>query len=453
MALKKSGFSGVDVDIRGDSETSKEPVSLLVSTKSLNSRPKPATEFALIGTGGALTTELCFKIQTAFEFHSLKPSLLHWDKFSEDDIAGKYCICLAEWEEPILAYVSDENWERLRRLVLTAKGTLWVTGGAAMECLRPFGSLMAGLSRAVRNENANVLLATLDTDEPGSANMDISSAAIHGVAISHSRGDSSDHEYATRNGIVYVPRVTKAPSLNKQLREYESSGEPEEVSFNGCGRPLKLTIKTPGLLDSFRFDEDEIYYQPMPEDWIEIKVKAVGLNFKDVLVAMANLNEDKLGVDVSGVVNRVGTAVTDIKPGDRVMTSSCNTFATFVRFPALGAIAIPESMSFEDAASMPLIYLTAFYALVTVGRLVQGESVLIHAAAGGVGQAAIVIAQFVGAEIFATVGSEEKKQLIMKEYEIPDDHIFSSRDLSFAKAVMRATNGVGVGEFRATLDT
>jgi NADPH:quinone reductase-like Zn-dependent oxidoreductase len=103
-------------------------------------------------------------------------------------------------------------------------------------------------------------------------------------------------------------------------------------------------------------------------------------------------------------------------------------------------------MSFVDAASMPLIYLTAYYALITIGRLARGETVLIHAAAGGVGQAAIVIAQHVGAKIFGTVGSEEKKQLIMKENGTPENQIFSSRDLSFAKAVMRATNNVGVGE-------
>jgi hypothetical protein len=418
----------------------------LVSTKSNNSRPQNAKEFALIGTAGVLTTALCSEIRKNFESHGFKPSLLEWGAFAASEIAGKYCICLAEWEDPILAQISGEEWASLRNLVLTAKGTLWITGGAAMDCSRPFGSLMIGLSRAIRNENANVSIATLDTDQPDCLVMDISSAAIYKVAISHSCGDSADHEYALRDGMIYVPRVTKAPSLNKRLLEYESKGEPEEVSFTGCGRPLKLTIKTPGLLDTFRFEEDETYYEPMPGDWVEIEVKAVGLNFKDVLVAMGKLNEDKLGVDVSGVVTRVGTDVTGIKLGDRLMTSSCNTFATFVRFPALGAIHMPDSMSFVDAASMPLIYLTAYYALITIGRLARGETVLIHAAAGGVGQAAIVIAQHVGAKIFGTVGSEEKKQLIMKEYGIPENQIFSSRDLSFAKAVMRATNNVGVGE-------
>lgn len=191
-------------------------------------------------------------------------------------------------------------------------------------------------------------------------------------------------------------------------------------------------------------EEDETYYTPLQDDWIEVQVKAVGLNFKDVLVALGNLNENKLGVDASGIVTRVGKNVTTFKPGDRVMTASCDTFATYLRFPSQGAIAMPESMSFEDAASMPLIFLTAYYALVTAGGLVKGETILIHAAAGGVGQAAIILAKHIGCEIFATVGSEEKKQLIISQYGIPEDHIFSSRDTSFAKGIMRATGGRGV---------
>lgn len=161
-------------------------------------------------------------------------------------------------------------------------------------------------------------------------------------------------------------------------------------------------------------------------------------------MALGDLAEYKLGVDAAGVVTRVGAGVTGLRVGDRVMTASCDTFATYVRFPAQGAIPVPADMSFEEAASMPLIFLTAYYALVTAGQLVRGESVLIHAAAGGVGQAAIQIAQSVGAEIFATVGPEEKRQLLIEQYGIPEDHIFSSRDTSFHRGVMRATGGRGV---------
>jgi SAM-dependent methyltransferase len=444
--LKQADFSGVDLDVRGDCDTSLEPVSLLVSTKAAV-RPQPSQAFAIIRPSGEPAAKLAAQLETALKGLKSDVSVFNWTSLSPSAIQGKYCICLSEWEEPLLATISDEDWSKFRTLISTADGTLWVTGGAAMECARPHGSLMVGLSRAIRNENSNILLATLDVDvKESGADLAKSAMAIRDVALSHSRGNLVDHEFAARGRTVYIPRVEKAPQLDSRVRRYKAQGEPEEVNFVSCGRPLKLTIKTPGLLDTFLFEEDMLYYEPLPEDWVEIQVKAVGLNFKDVLVAMGNLNENKLGVDVSGVVTRVGSAVSAVNVGDRVMTSSCNTFATFVRFPVQGVIPIPDDMSFEEAASMPLIFLTAYYALVTVGRMQPGETILIHAAAGGVGQAAIAIAQHIGATIYATVGSQEKRRLLLDQYGIPEERIFSSRDTSFAKGILRATNGSGVGE-------
>ena len=460
-ALKKAGYSGVDLDVRGDREGSKEPVSLIVSTKPVVQQQQTQIKFAVIQTADPASVDLANAIVAALKKECVNAVTLDWQHFCEQDIADTYCISLVEWQEPILTNVSQEDWDALRQLVLKSAGTLWVTGGAAIDCVEPHKSLMVGLSRAIRNENAGALLATLDIDTARSIDVAESSTSVAQVALSHSRGETADGEYASRGSSIFVPRVERTTAVDASLRRYEAKGEPETTPFATCGRPLKLTIKvseisnaekrmeadisqTPGLLDTFRWQEDETYYTPMPADWIEIEVKAVGLNFKDVLVALGNLNENKLGVDVSGYVTRVGSAVTTLKPGDRVMTASCDTFATYVRFPSQGAIPMPDSMSFEDAASMPLIFLTAYYALVTAGHLERDETILIHAAAGGVGQAAIILAQHIGAEIYATVGSEEKKQLIMKQYSIPEDHIFSSRDLSFAKGIMRMTENKGV---------
>lgn len=449
-ALKKASFTGVDMDVRGDRETSNEPVSLIVSTKPASERPQAASKYAVVHTGTEKSKAFASILQSIFQKAGYDIYNAEWASYTEVDVAERYTLCLAEWESPILADLTDENWDKLRQVIRGSAGTLWITGGAAMDCSHPMQSLMVGLSRAIRNEDAGTILATLDIEAPESlvdeASLYKAGESVLRVAVEHSRAEPThqDHEFAARGDIIYVPRVERVQSVDSLLRTYEAKGEPEPVSFTGCGRPLKLTIKTPGLLDTFRWVEDELYYTDLQDDWIEVQVKAVGLNFKDVLVALGSLNEHKLGVDAAGVVTRVGKAVTGLKPGDRVMTATCDAFATYVRFPAAGAIPMPEDMSFEDAASMPLIFLTAYYALVTAGALVSGETILIHAAAGGVGQAAIILAQHIGAEIFATVGSDEKKQLIMTQYGIPEDHIFSSRDTSFAKGVMRATAGKGV---------
>lgn len=449
-ALRKAEFTGVDMDVRGDHEESNEPVSLIVSTKPASNRPQPAAKYTIIHTGTEKSKALASALQNTFGKAGLEIGSAEWTSVTEADVADRYTLCLAEWEQPILAELTDENWETLRKVFHASSGTLWITGGAAMECTHPMQSLMVGLSRAIRNEDAGTILATLDIEAPESLINDESfskaAESVLCVAMEHSRVEPAhqDHEFAARGDTIYVPRVERVQAIDSSLRTYEAKGEPELVSFTGCGRPLKLTIQTPGLLDTFRWVEDELYYEDLQDDWIEIEVKAVGLNFKDILVALGSLNENKLGVDAAGVVTRVGKAVTNLKKGDRVMTATCDAFATYVRFPAAGAIPVPDDMSYEDAASMPLIFLTAYYALVTAGDLVKGETILIHAAAGGVGQAAIILAQHIGAEIFATVGSDEKKQLIMTQYGIPEDHIFSSRDTSFAKGVMRSTAGKGV---------
>lgn len=105
---------------------------------------------------------------------------------------------------------------------------------------------------------------------------------------------------------------------------------------------------------------------------------------------------------------------------------------------------IPDDMSFGFAASLPVVFCTAYYALVHVAHLKQGESILIHSAAGGVGQAAIQLALMLNADIHVTVGNEEKKRLLMDLYKIPEDHFFSSRSESFAEEIMRMTGGIDV---------
>lgn len=165
---------------------------------------------------------------------------------SREGVKGRYCVCLAEWETPVLAELTDANWERLRDVVLGAAGTLWVTGGAAMDTPEPLKSCMVGLARAIRNEDAGVRLAVLDLAP--AADVAEATDAVLRVARAHAGGDEAvmrDGEFAARNGRVFVPRVERLPAVDASLRRHEARGDPEPVAFTGCGRPLKLTIKRP----------------------------------------------------------------------------------------------------------------------------------------------------------------------------------------------------------------
>jgi NADPH:quinone reductase-like Zn-dependent oxidoreductase len=162
------------------------------------------------------------------------------------------------------------------------------------------------------------------------------------------------------------------------------------------------------------------------------------------MVAMGQMADTALGLDAAGIVRRVGSSVTKFAIGDKVIMMGFGAHRTYHRARASFCTPVPEGMSFELAASIPTIHATAYNALVRVARVQKGQSILIHAAAGGVGQVACQIAQHFGLEIFATVSSEAKKMLIRQQYGIRDDHIFSSRDPSFVKGIKRMTKGRGV---------
>ena len=167
-------------------------------------------------------------------------------------------------------------------------------------------------------------------------------------------------------------------------------------------------------------------------------------SFRDVMISMGKIPDPFKGYEASGIVTGVGKSAKQFKIGDRVVALHHGVFRSSFRAKANICQHIPRGMSFEAAATLPVVHCTAFQALVRIARAQEGQTILIHAAAGGVGQAAIQLAKHLGMEIYATVGTSEKRRLIKELYGIKEDHIFNSRDLSFAKGVMRMTNGRGV---------
>src|SRR6185295_7659439 len=178
---------------------------------------------------------------------------------------------------------------------------------------------------------------------------------------------------------------------------------------------------------------------------VEVEIEASGLNFRDLMWAMSLLPEEiledgfagpTLGLECAGRIVRTGEGVKTFKPGDRVMGFAPSAFANYVTVPSHVMVRIPETMSFEAAATVPVAFSTAYYGLVTLAHLSRGEWVLIHGGAGGVGLAALQIALARGARVIATAGSEERRDLltILGAHEVLD-----SRSLAFADEVHRIT--------------
>ncbi|KAI9146702.1 Reducing polyketide synthase hmp8 [Paramyrothecium foliicola] len=257
---------------------------------------------------------------------------------------------------------------------------------------------------------------------------------------------SCDNEFREKGGFLEVPRVYKSLESDDRIRQ-NLEDTTMVTSLNGDGANYRLTIRSPGLLDSLHFVREEIEFaSPLADNDLELDVKSTGLNFRDVMASMGLLPTTKLGQEVSGVVLRAGgQASSFFKPGDRVCALSVRgAHATTARCDYRVTSEIPDTMSFGEAASVPMVFTAAYHALVNLAGLKPGQSVLVHAAAGGLGQAAIQLANYLDLTIYATAGSEDKRRFITEHFGVTEEHVFNSRDASFAKGVHRVTGGRGV---------
>ncbi|CAL3969736.1 unnamed protein product [Diplocarpon coronariae] len=347
--------------------------------------------------------------------------------------AGGNFISLLEIDNDLLFSLSSGSFSKLQELILGASSLLWVTGSG-----RPEHELVTGLARTIKNEVASIAFRVLHIN---AASDDAAAASV--IAKLTAAGPGED-EYLLRQGVLHTNRILQDEPLDKQIGEMLDHKSSDDIVLSDSRLPLLLAIGQPGLLDSLCFREDKTAGLPLQLDEVEIEVKATGLNFRDVMVCLGQIPDSKLGFEASGLVRRVGSGVTRFKIGDAVCVLGHGAHRTLFRSKDLFCQHKPAEMSFEEAAGLPLAHATAYHALVNVGRLEKGQSVLIHAAAGGVGQAAVQLAQHLGLVVYGTVGSPEKKKLLQDLYGLEESHIFHSRDTSFAKGIMRVTRGRGV---------
>ncbi|MEL6880505.1 MAG: SDR family NAD(P)-dependent oxidoreductase, partial [Cyanobacteria bacterium J06607_10] len=219
----------------------------------------------------------------------------------------------------------------------------------------------------------------------------------------------------------------------------------------------QLVIDQSGSLSNLSWTQ--VQRQPLGDHEVELRVLATGLNFRDVLVAMGQYpDEAPLGCECVGEIIAVGSMVTDCAVGQRVMAIAPRSFAERVTVNRKLVVPVPGQLTNEAAATLPVAFTTAYYSLCQLAQLKAGERVLIHSAAGGVGQAAVQIAKQAGAEIFATASPSKWETL----RSLGISHIMNSRTLAFSDEILSITEGQGVdvvlnalpGEFRAkSLDT
>ncbi len=268
------------------------------------------------------------------------------------------------------------------------------------------------------------------------AHIDVDEATDAGQLARQLLGGSEEDETAWRSGQWYAARLCPAPLRPEERRTTETDHAREG---------MRLGIRTPGDLESLELVSCERV--PPGPGQIEVAVTASSINFADVLVAFGRYPAfegrlPQLGTDFAGVVTAVGPDVADHKVGDHVgglCVDGC--WRTFLTCDANMAVTLPEGLSDGHAAAVTTAHATAYYGLHELARIRAGDKVLIHSATGGVGQAAIAIARAAGAEIFATAGSEQRRELLRN---MGIEHVYDSRSLEFADLIRGDTDGYGV---------
>ena len=279
------------------------------------------------------------------------------------------------------------------------------------------------LLRVIANEYPNLTCRGIDL--PSAA-----SAADKGMLWNELLQKDSEREIAFRGEARYVRRIGR--------------GLPPREQMLDPAVPIRLESRERGLLGSLHLVPFAL--PPCGPGQVVIEVKAAGMNFRDVLKALALYPAETadariFGDEVAGVVKVVGKGVTHVRQGDRVFGLAVFGLATYSMARAGDVRIIPEGLSFEEAATLPVVFMTSWHALKTVARLKAGERVLVHAGAGGVGMAAIQIAHHLGAEVIASAGSPAKRTLLEV---LGVKHVIDSRRSDFAEAVMELTGGKGV---------
>jgi acyl transferase domain-containing protein/NADPH:quinone reductase-like Zn-dependent oxidoreductase/acyl carrier protein len=331
---------------------------------------------------------------------------------------------LSTFTELVALLSQSEEGAKPRLVVVAPGGSPLATGSVddANAGLWAFG-------RVLQNEYDTFDVHLLDADADDGRMLSVIDSLM--------RAETDNREW-------YLDRATG------KVREIRAAAGPFDVIETSRRDFDAATIRqhVGGRLDSVAWEEMSL---PEPvEGEVVVSVEASGLNFRDVMWAMGLLPEEALedgfagatiGMEFAGRILAVGSEVNDLRPGDKVMGIGPAAFSTHVRIRRDGVTKLPEQMETVAAATVPVAFLTAYYAMVELGRIRPGETILIHGAAGGVGLAALQIAKHRGAKVIATAGTVEKRGFLEM---LGADHVLDSRSLDFVSGVRRLTGGEGV---------
>ncbi|KAH8804357.1 beta-ketoacyl synthase domain-containing protein [Xylogone sp. PMI_703] len=441
--LIDSGYNGLDAVFNDFPEPSNRMSSILVSTVptsgSVSQKVISSTYIAIDDTS-SFQKDIAEALLAVMSQHEVC-EITTITSLGEKDITNATCILLPEVEAPVLENMLPEVFESVKKIVNQSKALVWLARGGSLTTAAPDMELVTGLARVARLERPNFKFITASFEQADSLETIVEKCN----QIVGTLQNGTENSFRISNGLIHIPRLVKAAYLTEHIQAQTGYSSVMERKFGeDPSRSLVLQIGTLGQLDTLRFEDDALFDIPLRDYEVEFKTMASGISQRDLDSARGHIQELALGAEASGIVTRVGSA-SRFKVGDKVFGLSLSgTLKSHVRSSDGFVAKMPESMSWTEAASIPVAYITAYVALHEIATIRKGERILIHSGDSATGQAAIQLAQLKEVDIFTTVENSEKREFLAATYGIPLDHIFSCQGLSFKRGIQYMTGGRGV---------
>jgi acyl transferase domain-containing protein len=405
-----------------------------------------STSYQVPPTSGTAFTQLWQDLSQ--DEHMFPQGIIHLWSLDMSDFEAMQSETLAEEQEQgcisalhlVQALLLQDGIQHSPQLFFVTRNAQTIDATADADSIpAPAQATLWGMGRSLSSEHPELGCVLIDLGRGDDAEIQMLCQEL--VHQEQGRQD----QVALRGEQRYVAHFIPVPTpIDEQEREPETTDLPPRITV-GYEHPFLLHTTAPGSLDALCFSET-LRTEP-GEGEVEIHVYAVGLNFHDVLLASGiDIGDDPeaplaFGCECAGLITALGPGVDDFQIGDAVIAFVSPAIATYVHVATQQVMLKPTTLSFEEAATIPAAFLTTYYALCYLGHMSAGERVLIHSATGGVGMAALQLAQAVGAEIFATAGTAEKRAHLRS---LGIQHVMDSRSLAFADEIMATTAGEGV---------
>lgn len=445
--LLRHSYNGVELLIENSQGMTEKDV-MIVSKSISPDHQVPSLAIEIIA--GEETRSFADCISLALKSHGFEVSLVTWGT----DFSKSHVIYLIvdNGQKPLLVNPSSRRFKQITRLSKESSNIFWISAHEDASATMNSGKgLVVGLARSARSENYHLKFVTLDVQEVISSCLSelleiIEKIILASFANVKQPDQLEEFEYAYRDGRVKIPRLIPDPLLSSWMTQRaDKPTAVETTSYGQRSRPLKLQVPISG---SAYFIDAKPIQMPLNPSSVEIDVKAHGLSPGDSVNSLGQGESSSTSVrEFAGIVSSVGAeASTKFCVGDRVCGWSCDgvPYANHIDINAQNIVRLPDSISLENGAAIPISFMTAYHSLVKVADLQRGQTVLIHSAAGDMGEAALAIAQYIGAKVLATVSSNAEENYLATSHGLSYRQIFSEEATHFSDRMLRITQGNGI---------